>query len=102
MPSDCLYDVAKLPTPFLFEGLFPGLRAPALNPPRELVLAPQLDDGVLLRNLRVGVARGLAGFDAAAANFLLPRCQVMLARRKECGPKPGKSQPSAVAALFSA
>ena len=40
------------------------------------------------------------------ASMLLPptSCRhVMVARRRrECGPKPGKSQPSAVAALFSA
>ena len=38
------------------------------------------------------------------ASMLLPptSCRhVILARRRECGPKPGKSQPSAVAALFS-
>ena len=54
------------------DGLFPGFRAPALNPARELVLALQLDDGVLLGDLGVGVTGDLAGLDAAAADFLPP------------------------------
>jgi hypothetical protein len=33
----------------------------------------QLDDGVLFRDLRVGVTGDLAGFDAAAPYFLPPR-----------------------------
>jgi len=54
-------------------GLLPGFRAPDLNSARQFVLPFQLHDCVLFRDLRVGVAGDLAGFDAAAANFLPPR-----------------------------
>jgi hypothetical protein len=47
------------------------LGAPALNPARKFVLPLHLDNGVLLRDLRVGVVGDLAGFDAAA-DFLPP------------------------------
>jgi len=41
-------------------------------------------------------------FDASMLDPPTSCRQVMLARRKECGPRPGKSQPSATAARFRA
>jgi hypothetical protein len=62
----------------LFHSLQPFLAAlrrlcaPALNPAREFVLPLQLDDGVLLGDLRVGMTGDLAGLDAATSDFLPP------------------------------
>jgi hypothetical protein len=53
-------------------GVFRLVKA-LLDGARQLVLPLQLDDRVLLRDLRVGVAGNLAGFDAAAADFLPSR-----------------------------
>jgi hypothetical protein len=63
----------------LARSLLCRLRAPALNPPRQLVLAPRLHRGVLLRDVGVGMAGDLAGLDAPCADS----CgAVMLARRR--------------------
>jgi hypothetical protein len=60
------------------------LGAVTLNPARQLLLPPHLDDGVLLGDLRVGVAGDLRGLDAAAAD-LLPRGDVGAAWRLRLG-----------------
>jgi hypothetical protein len=56
-----------------FLAAFRRLRAPTLNSARQFLLPLQLDDGVLLAGLRVGVAGDFAGLDPAAADFLPPR-----------------------------
>ena len=67
-----------------------------LSPARQLILSAHLDDGVLLGDLRVSVAGDLRGLDGPAD--LLPPGDVGAAQ----GVRPGKSQPSASAALFRA
>ena len=62
-----------------------------LNGPRQFLLTLQLDMGVVIGHVDAAVASDLDVLAVVRSHFLPPG---VLARRSECKPKPGKSQPA--------